>query len=264
MGKIVYGIISPHPPILIPKIGGKRINDIDSTKQALDKVSKKLKSLDPDTVIIITPHGEVSQTTIRVYGSHVFEGDFGQFGIPDAKLAAKGDSDLAHSILKEADNSKIYSAEIQESFLDHGIMVPLHYIQSAGFKKQILPIAISLIPLSGLYDFGKLLKKVVEASGKKVAIVASADMSHRLTQDAPSGYNPRGKVFDEKLVELVKANDVNGILNFDVDLAEEAGQDSLWSISILLGAFDNSNTKSNVLSYEGPFGVGYMVAEYEV
>jgi aromatic ring-opening dioxygenase LigB subunit len=91
-------------------------------------------------------------------------------------------------------------------------------------------------------------------------LIASADMSHRLTEDAPAGYSPQGKIFDERLVEMVKNYDVKGILNFDAELAEEAGQDSLWSIAILLGALDGKKVKSEVLSYEGPFGVGYMIA----
>ena len=91
-----------------------------------------------------------------------------------------------------------------------------------------------------------------------------ADMSHRLTEDAPAGYSPQGKVFDEKLVGLVKNYDVEGIMNFDPDLAEEAGQDALWSIAILLGALEGKKVKPEVLSYEGPFGVGYMIAALEV
>ena len=78
-----------------------------------------------------------------------------------------------------------------------------------------------------------------------------------------SGFSPRGKEFDEQLVKLVENYDVNGILNFDEELAEEAGQDALWSIAILLGALAGKIVKPEILSYEGPFGVGYMVAALE-
>ena len=98
---------------------------------------------------------------------------------------------------------------------------------------------------------------------KKIAIIASADMSHCLTKNAPGGFNPRGAEFDKKLVSLVKNNDVAGILNFPNDLAEAAGQDALWSIAIMLGALDETDLKPEVLSYEGPFGVGYMVTTYD-
>jgi aromatic ring-opening dioxygenase LigB subunit len=96
-----------------------------------------------------------------------------------------------------------------------------------------------------------------------VAIIASADMSHRLTPDAPAGFSPRGKEFDEKLVELIRNYDVPGLLDFDPGLADEAGQDALWSIAILFGALAGQKVKHELLSYEGPFGVGYMTATFE-
>ena len=82
--------------------------------------------------------------------------------------------------------------------------------------------------------------------------------------DAPSGYSPKGKEFDDKLVELVRNYDVEGILKFDPELAEAAGQDALWSIAIMLGALDGKKVKPEVLSYEGPFGVGYMIASFGI
>ena len=66
-----------------------------------------------------------------------------------------------------------------------------------------------------------------------------------------------------KIVDLIKKYDVKKILDFPVGLASSAGQDALWSIALLLGAIDGINLKQEVLSYEGPFGVGYMVAKFE-
>jgi len=264
MGKILFAMISPHPPVIVPQIGGSRVKDAEKTKKALEAAAKKLRSFDPSSVIMITPHGEISRTTVHLYSSHVFEGDFGNFGHPRLKLSSKGDPALSRRISKEAEKKNILTAEIQESFLDHGTMVPLYYLQQAGFNKNILPVAVSLRPLRELFELGRAIRYAVEASEENIAIVASADMSHRLTKDAPAGYDPAGKVFDERLADLVKKNDVDGILDFEPRLAEEAGQDALWSIAILLGALDGLQVMHELLSYEGPFGVGYMVAKYEV
>ncbi|MCX5750325.1 MAG: class III extradiol dioxygenase subunit B-like domain-containing protein [Candidatus Saganbacteria bacterium] len=263
---IKFAAIMPHPPILVPQIGGKRLKEAEKSKNALEKVAKQLKSLEKeiDVLIIITPHGDVSTVSVPIYASHVYEGNFSQFGMPKPVFSFKGDPALAREIAKEAEKNGINSSLIMETILDHGILVPLYYPYSVGFKKPLVPIAISFMRLTDLYAFGKAMAKGVENSGKRVAIIASADMSHRLTPGAPSGFSPKGKEFDEKLVELVKANDVEGILNFDPVLAEEAGQDSLWSIAILLGALEGYGAVPEVLSYEGPFGVGYMVANYQL
>lgn len=263
MGQVVYGMISPHPPLLIPEIGGGRIKEVERTDHALKAAGKKLVSYSPDTVVIITPHGRVSETKVRIYASPFLKGDFSMFGLPDVSLSGKGDPVLAGETMQTARDKNIACEIISDTFLDHGVMVPLHYIMSAGFDGKILPMAVSLASLRELFEFGRFFNRIVAISDKKIAVVASADMSHRLTKSAPSGYSPKGAIFDERLVGLVKNNDIDAILDFDPDLAEEAGQDALWSIAVLLGILDGGTFKPELLSYEGPFGVGYMVAAYE-
>jgi len=257
---IIFGAIMPHPPILVPQIGKDRLSGAVKSVKALEEISQRIKALDFDTLVVVTPHGEVGQASVPVYTGHVFEGDFAAFGEGKTAFTFKGDSELALAIVKDTP----LAAACSETLLDHGILVPLYYPQAAGIKKPIVPVAIAYMPLSKLFEFGKALVKTSDRLGRKVCLIASADMSHRLTQDAPGGYSPRGKEFDEKLVELVKNYDVDGILKFDPDLAEDAGQDALWSLAILLGALDGKTVKTEVLSYEGPFGVGYMVAAMEV
>ncbi len=263
---VVYGLIMPHPPILVPQIGGARIKEAEKSKKALDEVVKRLKAIegDFDTIVISTPHGEVGQSAIPIYTSHVFEGNFGYFGMSRPTYTFKGDPELGNVIVKEARKVDINVAPIAESFLDHGALVPLHFPYAAGIKKPILPIAIAFIPLQELFNFGKILRVASDNIGRKIVFIGSADMSHRLTPDAPAGFDPSGKKFDEELVRMVTEMDVKGILNFDPVLSEKAGQDALWSIAMLLGVLDGLTIEHEVLSYEGPFGVGYMVATFKV
>lgn len=257
---IVFGAILPHPPILIPQIGKERLKQAENSKKALEEISRRLKAVDVDTIVVITPHGDVGQASVPVYTAHIFEGSFSQFDAGKLSFSFKGDPELGLAVVKD---SHLATAS-QETLLDHGVLVPLYYPQMAGLKKPILPIAIAFMPLSKLFEFGQSLAKTVERLGRRAAVIASADMSHRLTQDAPGGFSERGGEFDKKLVELVKNYDVKGILKFDPALAEAAGQDALWPIAILLGALDGKKIKQEVLSYEGPFGVGYMVAAFGV
>ncbi|MFH1541498.1 MAG: AmmeMemoRadiSam system protein B [bacterium] len=260
MGKVVFGAIMPHPPILVPTIGGKRLKLADKSLQGCRRAAVELKKSNPDIIIVVTPHGQVGQTAAPIYTNPIFEGSFGNFGQPKPVYSFHGLPKLANKLV----NNCPLSTSSNEGLLDHGLLVPLYFVQEAGVKKPIIPVAVAMLPLPKLFEFGQQLATVIMAGEEKVAIIASADMSHRLTPEAPAGYSPRGKEFDEKLVALIKANDVQGVLNFDPTLAEEAGQDALWSIAILLGVLDGLNAKQEVLSYEGPFGVGYMTAIWNI
>jgi AmmeMemoRadiSam system protein B len=260
-----FGAILPHPPILISQIGGIRIKEAEKSQRALKQVASLLKDKekDIDTIVLITPHGSVSQANVPIYTSPVFEGDFGYFGASKLRYQFKGDSEFAIFLVKEAENQNIPVSRCPETILDHGVLVPLHYYYEKGFQPMLLPIAVALWPLEKLFNFGKCIYQSAEKLNRKIAFIASADLSHRLTPDAPAGFHTDAKKFDEKLVKLVEKNDVQGILSFPEDLAENAGQDALWSIAVLLGVVSELNVKVNVLSYEGPFGVGYLVATFE-
>jgi aromatic ring-opening dioxygenase LigB subunit len=260
MENIVFGAIMPHPPILVPEVGKGRIKEAAKSQKALENISRRIKVKDFDTIVVITPHGEAGQSAVPVYTGHVFEGDFGMFGAARPHFVLKGDPEFGLGVVKDCE----FSTSLPETILDHGVLVPMAYLAAGGIKKLVLPVAIGFLPLKKLFEFGKSMAQTAKKMGRKIVVIASADMSHRLTQDAPAGYSPRGREFDEKLVQLVKEYNVRGILEFDPVLADEAGQDALWSIAILLGALDGLNVKQEVLSYEGPFGVGYMIAAFDV
>jgi AmmeMemoRadiSam system protein A len=86
-------------------------------------------------------------------------------------------------------------------------------------------------------------------------------LSHRLTREAPAGYSPDGAVFDELLRQCVREGDIRRLVNIDPELVEEAGQCGLRPLMIGLGVLDGYEILAEELSYEGPFGVGYMVAK---
>jgi len=142
-------------------------------------------------------------------------------------------------------------------------------VKKKGFSPSlknvsILPIGYSLLDLKAHYSFGDFLKEIILDDDKKIAVIASGDLSHCVTKDAPAGYSPRGKEFDEKLVELITNKNITGILKIDQGLIEEAGECGLRSIMILLGLLERINYTPEILSYEAPFGVGYLVANFKL
>ncbi|MBI4779275.1 MEMO1 family protein, partial [Candidatus Falkowbacteria bacterium] len=120
------------------------------------------------------------------------------------------------------------------------------------------------LDLAAHYDFGKMIKSKLLNSNVRVAVIASGDLSHRLSKNAPAGYSPKGKKFDKKLIDNLLEKQTNEIIKLKPELIAEAGECGLKSIVILLGILDGMKYEPRLLSYESPFGVGYLTMSFKL
>lgn len=259
-----FASICPHPPLLIPSIGQNNLSKINSTVEAMDELGNEIKEKEIDTIVIISPHGPMQMGFMSVLGAKHLEGNFLQFG-DDTSMSFENNTDLGLNIKKIADTRNIPVEIINNgTSLDHGAMVPLYFLTKHNPNIKIVLITFSYLDYQKHFEFGKIIYEATEIMNKKIALVASGDLSHCLTPNAPAGYSPRGKEFDELLIKLLEDDNVSEILNLDSSLIEDAGECGLRSIIILLGALSIlENYKFRKLSYEGPFGVGYLVGKFK-
>lgn len=260
---LVSAAICPHPPVLIPSIGMGEISKIKKTILAMNDLAKEFTASKPEAIVIISPHGPLEWSKMTINISPDLRGDFLNFGDATA-MAFENDLDIAENIAKHASERKIPVEKTMGAPLDHGTMVPLYFLAKDLPKVKIIPIGYSFLDQRTHYEFGKAIHDAVASSSRRIAIVASGDLSHRLTVDAPAGYSLRGKEFDEKLIALLDEKGDEKIITLDADLIEEAGECGLKSIIILLGALSFTKHRFEKISYEGPFGVGYLVGKYSI
>ncbi|PKM83558.1 MAG: AMMECR1 domain-containing protein [Firmicutes bacterium HGW-Firmicutes-13] len=273
MSSIVIATISPHPPIIIPAVGRRELEKVSKTVEAMRNMARKVKEADPDTVIIITPHGPVFQNAVAIMGGAELTGSLAQFGASDIKFRVPNDEELMNSIIQEAGAEDIPVVNLDEDRaeeydvyleLDHGAMVPMYYLKEENITVPFVHITMGLLSYPDLFSFGKALQRAALKSNKRAAVVASGDLSHCLIYGAPAGYNPSGKEFDCKIVELLKEYQVDSILNLDPRLINNAGECGYRPIIMTLGSLDGYEVEPQIMSYEGPFGVGYLVAVFKV
>ena len=258
-----FASICPHPPIIIPEIGKENLKVVKKTVEAMKVLNEKIKVVKPDTIIIVSPHGPVFPDAFTINLAPTYQGNFEAFGDFTNHFEFKGDLELAYKLRVALFQDFPLNVITQEE-LDHGTLVPLYYLTQQLKDFSILPMAYSLLDYQTHYNFGQRLREVILSSNKKIAFVASGDLSHRLTFDAPAGYSPQGRVFDNQLIKLIKKKAVKKILTLDKDLIEEAGECGFRSILILLGVLHEINYQPEILSYEGPFGVGYLVTNFRL
>jgi AmmeMemoRadiSam system protein B len=148
--------------------------------------------------------------------------------------------------------------------MDYGSAIPLYYLTQHLPNIRVVPIIASQLDLKTHYNIGKELKDEIMSSTKRIAVIASADLSHRVSETSPEGLSPKGVAFDEKIIDVVSKQSPVGILDLDDAWIAEAQACGSRVIATLCGLMDDVRHEAKVLSYEKPFGVGYMVARMKI
>lgn len=268
---IVFVGVSPHPPLIIPEIGKEDLERVGKTVKSMQVWAQHFRETEPDAVVFFTPHGAVFRDAIAVTTDREVRGDFGRFGARRVAFARQIDQALVTEILTKSRRRGLpafaLTRELGRDYrvstdLDHGILVPLYYLDRAGIDTPIVPITMGMLSYEELYAFGQAIQEAAAALDRRVAVVASADLSHRLTRTAPAGYAPEGAEFDAAVCRALSRADAAALLEIPGELVEKAGECGLRPIYMGLGTLDGYAVRTTIHSYEGPFGVGYLVAEF--
>lgn len=272
MGRIAGYFIMPHPPIIIPEVGKGEEKKARATIEGCGQVAEEIKRLKPEAIIIITPHGPLFRDAIAITDMPSIKGDLGKFGVPEIQYNIEIEMEINNNIFKSSKEEEIMTVPITQnslreynisSELDHGAMVPLYFVNNEYKNYKLVHITYGMLSKIDLYRFGMIIKKVVEESKENAVIIASGDLSHKLSDEGPYEYNPHGKEFDREITRLLSKGDVVGIFSMDKKIIDAAGECGLRSFYIMLGAMDGFDVKGRLLSYEGPFGVGYGVMSFD-
>src|SRR2546425_1426609 len=260
MPGIVAGALCAHPPILLTEVGGLESQRVRATAQAMRELDVLLAGHRADVAVVISPHSPSSMTSLPVRHSAHLAGDLARFRAPQVRVEAIVDTALVTALVGDAQRAGYALTWAEESDLDHGVVVPLYSLPQAMANKRCVFLGVSGWPLARFFAFGAWLHQ--RLLGRSAILLASGDLSHRLTPDAPYGFRPQGPVFDRLVIDALRARAWEQIEALDPDLVEEAGECGLRPLAILLGAGRAANMNSRVLSYEGPFGVGYPVVAF--
>ena len=255
--------ISPHPPIIIPEIGKEDLSKVAKTVAALQKLANHLNKAEVETLIIISPHGLVYPDRFNISVMKKSFSTFAEFDEPNLVFEYKNDLELVDKILENAEKNNLAIMPFDNGGdfyeMDHGMMVPLYYLRrEIETSLKIIPINYANLDRAQHFSFGQVLGETIRNYPGRVGILASGDLSHQLIQ------RPETKKFDLKLIDDLKNNRIQDILYYDDEMVDNWSECGYRSILILLGALDTMKINPEILSYEGPFGVGYAVANFDL
>jgi MEMO1 family protein len=259
-GPIVFAGLMPHAPILVPGVGRERLTEAHATAAAMTAVAARAVAARPDTVVLVSPHSPRRPGAFGVWQTPRLRGSLGSFGSPEDRVDLPLDRAFVDRLAREAGRRGVRTWAINREPLDHGALVPLCYLTAARWNGPTVVLSLNYSGEGGLEALGQAIVATAQALPRRIAVIASGDMSHRLTRTAPGGYHPDAHRFDEAFIALLREGAFRRLARIDATLQADAGEDVTDSTVVAAAAADYRTDGHRVLSYEGPFGVGYGVA----
>lgn len=266
---VLAAYMVPHPPLIIPEVGRGTETAIQSTIDAYKQVAQDIGRQKPDTIVVISPHQVMYADYFHISPGKGAEGDFGQFGAGRVKMDCAYDTEFVDELCMYAEAQGLAAGTLgvrgnQDRRLDHGTMVPLYFVNQYWDKYKLVRIGLSGLSLRMHYELGQCIQEAAEVLNRNVVIIGSGDLSHRLAEDGPYGFQKEGLEYDSRIMDVMGKGNFGGLLEFAESFCEKAGECGHRSFTMMAGALDRMAVKADRLSYEGPFGVGYGVCTYQV
>ncbi|MGX8702094.1 AmmeMemoRadiSam system protein A [Caproiciproducens sp.] len=263
---IAGAFIMPHPPIILPEVGKGEERKIQRTADACREAADRIAALKPDTVVVTSPHSVLYADYFHIFPGEHAHGDFARFGAPQAAVDARYDTEFVRALTDAAGKAGLPAGTFgeREKALDHGTMIPLRFLNERCADYRLVRIGLSGLPGPDHYRLGKCIAQTAEALGRKVVFIASGDLSHRLREDGPYGFAREGPEFDSRVTDAMAKGDFLRFLTFDPGFCDAAAECGLRSFIIMAGALDGKAVQPELLSYEGPFGIGYGVCAFRI
>jgi aromatic ring-opening dioxygenase LigB subunit len=271
---LVFAAIAPHGSSAIPgAVGAEEDAKARQTQAAMAELERRFAKARPEAVIVLTPHNVHVEGAMAVVTAGSTAGGLADWGAAGITLKAVVDRELAEQVKAGLRAGGIPVVGI--SFggnnpheavhpMDWAVLIPLWFM--GGRADPPVPVVI-VSPARDLtaqahLEAGRAIAEAAAASGKRVALVASCDHGHGHLESGPYGFRPESGVFDERVVEIVKADRLGDLVDFDLELVRAAAADSWWQMLMLAGATEGG-WKGEFLSYEHPTYYGMLCAAYD-
>ncbi len=257
---VVCAVLMPHAPIIVPVVGGERGGAAAASCRAMREAARKIVSFQPETLVLVSPHSPRRSGVFGLWSDEPIEGSFAQFGASQVWISLPNERRLANAIAAEARSRNVETWRITRHVLDHGALVPLWFLAEAGWTGPTVLLSLNCPGEGGLASLGEAIAAAANKLQQRIAFIASGDMSHRLTANAPGGFHRLAHRFDETFISLVRAGEYRQIMGINSELRELAAEDVVDSTIVAAAAVGWNAAGHKVINYEGPFGVGYGVA----
>jgi aromatic ring-opening dioxygenase LigB subunit len=273
---LVYACIAPHGGEIIPELASKSVlHKFEETREAMRVLARRISEARPQTVVIASPHNLRLLSKIAVVISENSSGTLKGTSNRSVNVRARCDVDFGKIVVRQSEKAGLpvvganygtaegSSSDMQ---MDWGTLVPLWFVlKEQKMKSRILIVAPSReISLRKNFEFGRLLGRLMKRDKKRnFVFIASADQAHAHSRSGPYGFSPAASKYDDFVMNAIRDNNLNRILQLRARFIEEAKPDSPWQMVMLAGINEVSPLRSQLLSYQLPSYYGMVCAGFE-
>ncbi|MAG11325.1 MAG: AmmeMemoRadiSam system protein B [Parcubacteria group bacterium] len=258
-----FAAVVPHSPLLHKVIGKKAVGDFDDTLKSLKKVKKELYIAQLDTLFILSPHGPQRAHSFTISGHPELHIDLKSFGDLITEGTFKVDTHVVSNIREAGKKEEVPFMIDGSGECDYAAAIPLLQFKDSMKHTKIIIIRSSQLNARAHIDCGYILKGIAMQSNKRMGVLASADLSHALTTSSPAGFNKSAEKFDKKIQEIIEDANLEDLMNMKQKFVDSAATCSYGPLLMLFGMLNRVKTKTKVLSYEAPHGVGHITTLFK-
>ena len=282
---LVFASIAPHGGLAIEELCPPEDREVAlATRRGMEELGRRFDAADPEAVIVVTPHNIHVEGAMAVITAGTLHGELKEGGATrgafdpragrnSVSLSIPTDRDLAQAGLAALKRAGIPAVGVSYGAndpaagvfpMDWAVLVPLWFM--GGRRQKPVP-AVAIAPARDLTDeahvkAGEALRAAIDATDKRVALIASCDHAHAHDAKGPYGFSPAAKAFDARVVDIVRRDRLEDLLGIDRALIRDGKPDSYWQMLMLHGAFRGRGWRGELLSYEAPTYFGMLCASY--
>ena len=266
---LVFASIAPHGSLAIAEWCTPEQRPLAArTRAAFEDLGRSFDAASPEVTIVFTPHHLHVEGHMAVVVAGAMEGVL-DGGASRVQLYAAVDRRLARAVLGAIADARIpvvaasYGGNDQPTAvmpMDWATQIPIHFMGGERVPIVVVAPARDLAPDMHVAA-GRAVAAAAEASGRRVALIASCDHGHAHDPHGPYGYAPQAKEFDDRVVDLVRRNALAELLRFEPAFVAAAKADSYWQMLMLHGALGD-RWRAELLSYEAPTYFGMLCAAF--
>lgn len=287
-GKIISGVLAPHPPHLVYASNHWRNEPKaecgwENLRWGYEQCSKNVLAQKPDVFIVHSPHW---MTTVghHVLGIDKFKGLSVDPIFPNLfryNYELKVDTDLSQLIKEEGLKGGLTMKTMTNpNFrVDYGTITSCH-LMNAEWDIPIVGISSNNSPYyfsnevgqEQMIKLGQATKKAVERSGKRAVLLASNSLSHRHFTKEPKipedmskehVYSHGQYLWDMEMIQMMKNGETKKLIDCLPEFMDHAiAEVKAGALSWMLSALDFPDYPGIVHGYGTVIGTGNAIVEW--